>query len=160
MQRVTRAQRILVPALLGIAAACSDALSHNTTTGQFIVVLNTGDGLKTPAPVAERLQGWLDEGRDVYAYFNNDYDAHAIADGRWLAQRLGTVPAQGWGGRARRHHPPEASSGIASPTGRRSRARPTGAVLDRRRTNPSASVRGSRRAAAQAEQRPANRSRA
>jgi uncharacterized protein YecE (DUF72 family) len=44
-------------------------------------------------PLAERLQGWLDAGRDVYAYFNNDYDANAVADGRWLARRLGAVPA-------------------------------------------------------------------
>ena len=27
---------------------------------------------------------WLDEGCDVYAYFNNDYDGHAVADARWL----------------------------------------------------------------------------
>jgi uncharacterized protein YecE (DUF72 family) len=40
------------------------------------------------APVARRLDGWLDEGADVYAYFNNDYDAHAVADARWLRDRL------------------------------------------------------------------------
>jgi uncharacterized protein YecE (DUF72 family) len=38
---------------------------------------------------AARLQEWLDEGRDVYAYFNNDYDGHAVVDARWLADRLG-----------------------------------------------------------------------
>jgi uncharacterized protein YecE (DUF72 family) len=24
----------------------------------------------------------------VYAYFNNDYDGHAVADALWLAKRL------------------------------------------------------------------------
>jgi uncharacterized protein YecE (DUF72 family) len=41
--------------------------------------------------VADRLLEWLDGGRDVYAYFNNDYDAHAVADAQWLAQRLGAA---------------------------------------------------------------------
>jgi uncharacterized protein YecE (DUF72 family) len=40
------------------------------------------------APIARRLQGWLDEGVDVYAYFNNDYEGHAVADASWLADRL------------------------------------------------------------------------
>jgi uncharacterized protein YecE (DUF72 family) len=40
------------------------------------------------APIARRLQGWLDEGVDVYAYFNNDYEGHAVADASWLAGRL------------------------------------------------------------------------
>lgn len=35
--------RLLVLALIG-AAACSDALSHGTTAGQVVAVLNTGDG--------------------------------------------------------------------------------------------------------------------
>jgi uncharacterized protein YecE (DUF72 family) len=43
--------------------------------------------------VAERISEWLDEGCDVYAYFNNDYQGHAIADATWLARRLG-VPQQ------------------------------------------------------------------
>lgn len=38
--------------------------------------------------VADRLQGWLDGGCDVYAYFNNDWDANAVADARWLHDRL------------------------------------------------------------------------
>jgi uncharacterized protein YecE (DUF72 family) len=48
------------------------------------------------APVARRLQGWLDEGTDVYAYFNNDHQGHAVVDAEWLAGRLGaTRPAVG-----------------------------------------------------------------
>ena len=31
---------------------------------------------------------WLDEGGDVYAYFNNDYDGHAVRDAGWLRDRL------------------------------------------------------------------------
>ena len=37
---------------------------------------------------ADRLAGWLDEGTDVYAYFNNDFDGHAWHDAAWLADRL------------------------------------------------------------------------
>jgi len=39
-------------------------------------------------PVARRLQAWVDEGTDVYAYFNNDYEGHAVADAEWLRSRL------------------------------------------------------------------------
>jgi uncharacterized protein YecE (DUF72 family) len=38
--------------------------------------------------VADRLGAWLDEGCDVYAYFNNDIGAHAPEDARWLDERL------------------------------------------------------------------------
>ena len=41
------------------------------------------------APVARRLQAWVDEGTDVYAYFNNDYEGHAVQDALWLRERLG-----------------------------------------------------------------------
>ena len=37
---------------------------------------------------AHRLRDWLDEGTDVYAYFNNDIGGHAVADARWLRKRL------------------------------------------------------------------------
>jgi uncharacterized protein YecE (DUF72 family) len=44
---------------------------------------------------ASRLDAWLAEGCDVHAYFNNDYEGHAVADARWLADRLDvTVPAR------------------------------------------------------------------
>ncbi len=35
-------------------------------------------------PVAERLAGWLDDGCDVYGYFNNDWHANAVADAEYL----------------------------------------------------------------------------
>jgi len=38
--------------------------------------------------MAQRLSTWLDEGRDVYAYFNNDDSGYAVHDARWLADRL------------------------------------------------------------------------
>ena len=40
-------------------------------------------------PVAERLDTWMAEGRDVYAYFNNDDSGFAVQDARWLSARLG-----------------------------------------------------------------------
>ncbi len=40
------------------------------------------------AKVAARMQAWLDDGRDVYAYFNNDWYGHAVTDARWLKDRL------------------------------------------------------------------------
>ena len=38
-----------------------------------------------------KLCGWLEEGCDVYAYFNNDYEGHAVADARWLSSSLERV---------------------------------------------------------------------
>jgi len=38
--------------------------------------------------MAERLSTWLDQGVDVYAYFNNDDSGFAVQDARWLADRL------------------------------------------------------------------------
>ena len=40
---------------------------------------------------ADRLQAVLDDGGDVYAYFNNDWYGNAVKDGRWLADRLGAA---------------------------------------------------------------------
>jgi uncharacterized protein YecE (DUF72 family) len=37
---------------------------------------------------AERVRGWIQEGRDVYAYFNNDIGGHAVRNGRDLVKRL------------------------------------------------------------------------
>jgi uncharacterized protein YecE (DUF72 family) len=45
----------------------------------------TGRRLRRPA---ERLRAWLDDGVDVYAYFNNDYRGDAVLDARWLRERL------------------------------------------------------------------------
>jgi uncharacterized protein YecE (DUF72 family) len=38
--------------------------------------------------VADEVGGWLDDGCDVYAYFNNDYNGHAVDDATWLRDRL------------------------------------------------------------------------
>jgi uncharacterized protein YecE (DUF72 family) len=38
--------------------------------------------------VADRVQPWLDEGADVYAYFNNDFEGHAVVDAAWLGAHL------------------------------------------------------------------------
>jgi uncharacterized protein YecE (DUF72 family) len=45
------------------------------------------------APYAARFAALLDEGKDVYAYFNNDHEAHAVADAAWLASELGVRQA-------------------------------------------------------------------
>jgi uncharacterized protein YecE (DUF72 family) len=45
-------------------------------------------GARRLTPIAARLQRWLDEGHDVYAYFNNDYEGHAVKDAQWLRDRL------------------------------------------------------------------------
>ncbi len=39
-------------------------------------------------PMAERLRTLLDDGCDVYAYFNNDDSGFAVEDARWLAEQL------------------------------------------------------------------------
>jgi uncharacterized protein YecE (DUF72 family) len=39
-------------------------------------------------PVVGRLRGWLADGCDVYAYFNNDEQGHAAADAGWLRSHL------------------------------------------------------------------------
>jgi uncharacterized protein YecE (DUF72 family) len=39
-------------------------------------------------PVADRLGAWLAEGSDVFAYFNNDFEGHAVVDAEWLGAHL------------------------------------------------------------------------
>jgi uncharacterized protein YecE (DUF72 family) len=39
-------------------------------------------------PIAARLAGWLADGIDVYAYFNNDYEGNAVADATTLGELL------------------------------------------------------------------------
>jgi uncharacterized protein YecE (DUF72 family) len=39
-------------------------------------------------PWARRIRGWLDDGIDVYIYFNNDPEGHAILDARRLNAML------------------------------------------------------------------------
>jgi uncharacterized protein YecE (DUF72 family) len=38
---------------------------------------------------ADRIQGWLGDGRSVYVYFNNDANAHAVANALTLNELLG-----------------------------------------------------------------------
>ena len=40
----------------------------------------------------DRLGSGWPTGIDVYAYFNNDYEGHAVADAEWLADRLEARP--------------------------------------------------------------------
>jgi uncharacterized protein YecE (DUF72 family) len=46
-------------------------------------------------PIAARLAGWMAEGADVYAYFNNDWEAFAPRDATWLRERLEDGDAAG-----------------------------------------------------------------
>jgi uncharacterized protein YecE (DUF72 family) len=45
-------------------------------------------GPKRLEPVAARLDEWLRDGCDAYAYFNNDWYGHAVTDALWLRERL------------------------------------------------------------------------
>ena len=38
--------------------------------------------------VADRVDEWLDDGCDAFAYFNNDYNGDAVRDAQWLRDRL------------------------------------------------------------------------
>jgi uncharacterized protein YecE (DUF72 family) len=44
-------------------------------------------GARRLAAIAERLDGWRDDGIDVWAYFNNDFSANAWHDATWLRDR-------------------------------------------------------------------------
>ncbi len=45
-------------------------------------------GARRLANPARRLRRWLDGGCDVYAYFNNDYEGHAVTDALTLREQL------------------------------------------------------------------------
>ena len=38
--------------------------------------------------IAERVGAWVDEGADLYAYFNNDYHGNAVNDALWFRDRI------------------------------------------------------------------------
>ena len=42
-------------------------------------------------PRLAQIERWLDEGLDVYAYFNNDYGGAAFDDARWLRDHVGSA---------------------------------------------------------------------
>ena len=39
-------------------------------------------------PAKEWIIDYLDDGNDVYAYFNNDYEGHAVEDAAWLRDKV------------------------------------------------------------------------
>jgi uncharacterized protein YecE (DUF72 family) len=45
-------------------------------------------GPRRLALAASTLSNWLANGRDIYAYFNNDYEGHAVADALWLRKNV------------------------------------------------------------------------
>jgi uncharacterized protein YecE (DUF72 family) len=60
--------------------------------------------------VAERLQKWVQEGVDVFAYFNNDYGGAAVADAAWFRERVKSdAPSRAKGGAATKRLPRTAS---------------------------------------------------
>jgi uncharacterized protein YecE (DUF72 family) len=59
-------------------------------------------GARRLGPVANRLAAWLDDGTDVYGYFNNDYEGHAVCDAEWLRDRLAPYVPSACVGRATR----------------------------------------------------------
>jgi uncharacterized protein YecE (DUF72 family) len=63
---------------------------------------------------ARDVQGWLDQGRDVWAYYNNDMRGHAVRDAKRLRQRLGLPDPR----------PPEAEDETAPPRKRGRAGRP------------------------------------
>ncbi|QXC59739.1 DUF72 domain-containing protein [Aquihabitans sp. G128] len=77
----------------------------------------TGRRLHRPAAC---LQAWLDDGSDVYAYFNNDHGANAWHDARWLADRLhgpagSASPSTGPAPTSSAHRPARRSGASAPP---------------------------------------------
>lgn len=43
-------------------------------------------------PVVDAVRPWVEDGVDVYAYFNNDWDANAVADAEWFRGQLSPSP--------------------------------------------------------------------
>ena len=68
-----------------------------TTTADFVYVRFHGPGRLYASPYdddqlrawARRIRGWRDEGRDVFAYFNNDERAYAPRDAARLRELVG-----------------------------------------------------------------------
>ncbi len=51
-------------------------------------------GARRLTSYAQRFAAWLHEGSDLYAYFNNDVEANAVADARTLRAKLHSLIAQ------------------------------------------------------------------
>ena len=50
-------------------------------------------GARRLAPVADQLSSWMEDGVDVFAYFNNDFEGHAVVDAKTLRGQLGARSA-------------------------------------------------------------------
>ena len=92
----------------GAALCVHDLLEHHPwelTADWTYVRFHGPDALRTKywgrygadrlAGAADRLAAWLERGHDVYAYFNNDHQGHAVTDATWLRDRLGRLLAPG-----------------------------------------------------------------
>jgi len=96
---------------LGIAAVVADSDRYpeapHVPTAKFVYLRFHGPGQMFASrysseelkPWAERIRKWLDGGRPVYAYFNNDYEGHAVANARMLQRMVAGREASA--GRAR-----------------------------------------------------------
>ncbi len=105
----------------GVALCLHDSVSlrvDGPVTADFVYVRRHGAGARGGGGYsgralradAERIGGWLAEGRNVYVYFNNDARAFAVADaltlGRLLARRGAAAGRPGAGrSRSRRSAP-------------------------------------------------------
>ncbi len=91
----------------GAALAVHDLLEGHPwirTTDWAYVRFHGPDALRAPyhgrygpkglRRAAERLAAWVEEGADVFAYFNNDWDANAVRDATWLRDHLSAAPAR------------------------------------------------------------------
>jgi uncharacterized protein YecE (DUF72 family) len=85
----------------GAALCIHDLLPHHpwelTTTWTFVrfhgpqAAANPYHGRYGGARLwrpARQLDEWLRSGIDVFAYFNNDYEGHAVSDAEWLRNKL------------------------------------------------------------------------
>ncbi len=90
---------------LGIAAVVADSDRYpeapHVPTAKFVYLRFHGPGQMFASrystdelkPWAERIRKWLDGGRTVYAYFNNDYEGHAVANARMLQKMVANKSA-------------------------------------------------------------------
>jgi len=91
---------------LGVAAVMANSDRYpeapHVPTARFVYLRFHGPGQMFSSryaandlrPWAERIHKWLDCGRTVYAYFNNDYEGHAVANARMLQQMVASRSAE------------------------------------------------------------------
>lgn len=76
-------------------------------TADFVYVRRHGPGQMYVGGYPERhvrtdadwIKDWSHGGRDVYTFYNNDWDGHAVEDARRLARRVGDAAVRPAGGR-------------------------------------------------------------